>query len=224
MISKLPRWVEFGSFVLALVAGCVNAVGLLGLKHQSISHLSGSATLLGIEAVNAPFGDAFQLFAVLLSFLLGASISGYFLRGGALKLGRNYSGVLILESAFLFAATYLLTKDSFYGHCLASAACGLQNALATTYSGAVIRTTHVTGIFTDLGIMLGAKLRGEPFDKRKALLFLLIIFGFILGGTLGFYLFAALAFYALIVPASICLSLALFYAIYKNKISSRKAQ
>ncbi|WP_156312572.1 DUF1275 family protein [Marinagarivorans algicola] len=60
---------------------------------------------------------------------------------------------------------------------MASSACGLQNALITIYSGAVIRTTHTTGIFTDLGIMLGSKLRGEPFDKRKALLFLVIICG-----------------------------------------------
>lgn len=223
MISKLPRWVEFGAFVLALVAGCVNAVGLLGLKHQSISHLSGTATLLGIEAVNAPIGDALQLFAVLMSFLIGASISGYFLPDGALKLGRNYSSVLCLETTFLLAATYLLVNQSFYGHCLASAACGLQNALATTFSGAIIRTTHVTGIFTDLGIMLGAKLRGVPFDKRKALLFLIIILGFILGGTLGVFLFDAFSFYALIIPASMCLLLAIFYSVYKYKISVRNA-
>ncbi|MCA2454073.1 DUF1275 domain-containing protein, partial [Vibrio alginolyticus] len=30
MISRLPRWVEYGAFLLALLAGCVNAVGLLG--------------------------------------------------------------------------------------------------------------------------------------------------------------------------------------------------
>jgi uncharacterized membrane protein YoaK (UPF0700 family) len=220
VISKLPGWVEFGSFVLALVAGCVNAVGLLGLQHQSISHLSGTATLLGIGVAGSALGDVFQLLALLLSFLVGASISGYFLQDGALKLGPNYSGVLTLEATFLFTATYLLTKDYFFGVCLASAACGLQNALATTYSGAVIRTTHITGLFTDLGIMFGAKIRGDHFDNRKALLFLLIIIGFILGGTLGVYLFGALAFYALMIPASICLSLALFYSIYKTKISS----
>lgn len=224
MISKLPRWVEFGAFVLALVAGCVNAVGLLGLKHQSISHLSGTATLLGIEVINAPYGDVLQLFAVLMSFLIGASISGYFLPDGALKLGHNYSSVLSLEAIFLLAAAYLLTHQSFYGHCLASAACGLQNALATTFSGAIIRTTHVTGIFTDLGIMLGAKLRGMPFDKRKALLFLIIILGFILGGTLGVVLFEALSFFALIIPACICLSLAGVYYLYKIKISSSRTQ
>lgn len=219
MISKLPRWVEYGSFILALVAGLVNSVGLLGFKHQAISHLSGTATLLGAGLVNSTMTDALHLFVILLSFLLGAAVSGYFLRSGALKLGRNYSRLLSLEAALLFGSVYFLTADSSLGHYLASAACGLQNALATTYSGAVIRTTHVTGIFTDLGIMLGAKIRGEPFDERKALLFLLIIVGFVLGGALGAYLFNGLKFYALFIPAGICLLLALAYSIYNAKMS-----
>ncbi|MDP4652208.1 MAG: DUF1275 domain-containing protein [Haliea sp.] len=217
MISRLPRWVEYGAFVLALVAGLVNAIGLLGFQHQSISHLSGTATLLGTGLVNATFFTALHLLLILVSFLVGAVISGYSLRSGALKLGHNYSGLLCLEAGLLFASIYFLTQGSFFGHYLASAACGLQNALATTYSGAVVRTTHVTGIFTDLGIMLGAKLRGEEFDSRKATLFLLIITGFILGGTVGAYTFSAYGFYSLIIPASICLLLALSYSAYKTK-------
>lgn len=217
MIPRLPRWVEYGSFVLAMVAGLVNSIGLLGFKHQSISHLSGTATLLGTGLVNSTFFDVLHLTLVLFSFLIGSAISGYFLRGGALKLGLNYSGLLSLEAVFLLASIFFLTKDSLYGHYLASAACGLQNALATTYSGAVIRTTHVTGIFTDLGIMLGAKLRGEKFERRKAVLFLLIISGFILGGTFGAFLYSVLEFRALFVPAGICLILALAYSIYSAK-------
>jgi uncharacterized membrane protein YoaK (UPF0700 family) len=219
VISKLPRWVEYGSFVLALVAGLVNSIGLLGFKHQSISHLSGTATLLGTGIVNSSFSDVLHLALILLSFLLGSAISGYFLRSGSLKLGRNYSGLLCLEAIFLCGSVYFLSKNSLYGHYLASAACGLQNALATTYSGAVIRTTHVTGIFTDLGIMLGSKLRGKDFDRRKALLFLLIIMGFILGGVCGAYLFSIFKFNALFIPAVICLLLALSYSVYNARVS-----
>jgi uncharacterized membrane protein YoaK (UPF0700 family) len=220
VISKLPRWVEYGSFVLALVAGIVNSIGLLGFKHQSVSHLSGTATLLGTGVINANFSDIFHLVFVLLSFLVGSAISGYFLHSGSLKLGRNYSGLLCLEAIFLLGSIYFLTKNSLHGHYLASAACGLQNALVTTYSGAVIRTTHVTGLFTDLGIMLGSKLRGEHFDKRKALLFLLIIMGFISGGALGAYFFSIFNFHALYIPAGICFLLALLYSIYTAKVSS----
>jgi uncharacterized membrane protein YoaK (UPF0700 family) len=214
VISKLPRWVEYGSFILALVAGLINAIGLLGFKHQSISHLSGIATQLGTGIINSDFSDVISLTLIILSFLSGSVISGYFIRSDSLKLGRNYSGLLCLEAILLLSAIYFLSDSLIVGHYFAAAACGLQNALATTYSGAVIRTTHVTGIFTDLGIMIGSKLRGEFFDRRKALLFFLIIFGFILGGTLGAYFFTLLNFYALFIPACICLVLALSYSLY----------
>ncbi|GHE98521.1 YoaK family protein [Thalassotalea profundi] len=222
MISKLPRWVEYGAFILALVAGIVNSIGLLGFQHQSISHLSGIATLLGTGMLNSTFIDALHLLIILFSFLIGSAISGYFLRSEALKLGRNYSALLYLEAALLVTAIYFLTQDSLNGHYLASAACGLQNALATTYSGAIIRTTHVTGVFTDLGIMIGAKFRGETFDQRKAILLLLIIIGFIVGGTCGAYLFSLYHIYALFVPAAICLLLATSYAVYNAKVSAFK--
>ncbi|MBA6262226.1 YoaK family protein [Colwellia sp. Bg11-12] len=220
MISKLPRWVEYGAFVLAFVAGFINSIGLLGFNHQSISHLSGTATLLGSGSINSSFADTLHLALILLSFLFGSAISGYFLKSGSLKLGRNYSRLLTLEAIFIFASIYFLSKGSLLGHYLASAACGLQNALVTTYSGAVIRTTHVTGIFTDLGLMLGSRLRGEAFDKRKAVLFLLIIMGFILGGVFGAYLFSVLTFNALLIPAAICLLLALSYSIYSARAKS----
>jgi uncharacterized membrane protein YoaK (UPF0700 family) len=222
VISKSPRWVEYGSFILVFVAGLINSIGLLGFKHQSVSHLSGTATLLGTGIINSKLLDILHLALILFSFLVGSMISGYFLRSGSLTLGSDYSGLLLLEAIFLLGSIYFLSQNSVQGHYLASAACGLQNALANTYSGAVVRTTHVTGIFTDLGIMLGSKLRGGIFDKRKALLFLLIIVGFISGGRLGAYFFNVLRFNALFIPSGICLFLALSYSIYSAKFSRKK--
>ncbi len=214
MISRLPKWVELGAFILAGVAGIINVVGLLGFDHQSISHLSGTATVFGSQLSELSSASTLHLAGVLLSFMVGASISGFFLPGATLKLGRNYSLLLLFEGLLLLASVYLLTRDSSYGHYTASMACGIQNALATTYSGAVIRTTHVTGVFTDLGIIIGAKFRGENFDKRKALLLLLIIAGFILGGWLGAAIFKYVKFYTLLLPAIICLLLAVSYRFY----------
>ena len=111
----------------------------------------------------------------------------------------------------MIVAQLLLNEGLFYAHFLASAACGLQNALATRYSGAVVRTTHLTGIVTDLGIMLGAKCRGEPIDGRKLQLFLVIIGGFIAGGTGGALAFSDYEQLALVLPAAVCLLMALAY-------------
>lgn len=214
MISQLPKWVELGAFFLALIAGCINAIGLLGFEHQSVSHLSGTATLLGTELLSQSFQNIFHLVGILLSFLGGACIAGFLLHGSTLKLGKHYDTALFIESILLCVSTWLLVSGSFYGHFLASAACGLQNALATTYSGAIVRTTHVTGIFTDLGIMLGSIFRGQTLDGRKAKLFLFIIFGFILGGASGSLLYTAFAFTALVIPAAACLVMAVSYRVY----------
>ena len=217
MISKLPKWVEVGAFILALVAGSINAVGLLSFEHQSVSHLSGTATLLGVSFLSAPLQNIMHLLGILLSFLFGSIVAGYLLHGTTLKLGRHYDTALFLESALLFITLWFLSAGSFYGHFFSSAACGLQNALATTYSGAIIRTTHVTGTFTDLGIMLGEFFRGDAFDKRKAKMFSITIIGFILGGVFGAFLYMKYQFMALLFPAITCLIIAVIYHSYSRK-------
>lgn len=217
MVAKLPRWVEYGAFVLALNAGFINAVGLLDFEHQAVSHLSGTATLIGTQLISSPT-NIFHLIGIVVSFLVGASLSGMLLTGSSLKLGRHYDTLLFVEACLLMAALLFLDRQSLIGHYFASAACGLQNALATKYSGAIIRTTHMTGIVTDLGIMLGAVSRGKALDRRKALLFLLILLGFITGGALGAYVFALVQVLALLVPAIICCLLSFVYWIYRRRI------
>ncbi|EKF73197.1 hypothetical protein A11A3_15032 [Alcanivorax hongdengensis A-11-3] len=162
MLTRLPRWVEIGAFLLAFLAGSVNAVGLLGFSHQAVSHLTGTATLFALDLVRLDGGHSLHLLVILLSFLLGAALSGVLIDNTALKLGRHYGFSLLIEAALLFGAMLLLSHDNSMGHYLASAACGLQNAMVSTYSGSVIRTTHLSGIFTDLGTMLGNRLRGTP--------------------------------------------------------------
>lgn len=217
MINKLPKWVEYGAFVLAFVAGCVNAVGLLGFDHQSVSHVSGTASLFGVSLFSDVGMSKFYLLGVLLSFLLGACVSGWLLHGTTLKLGRHYETILVLEAVCLFIALYLLLKTYHTGIYMASFACGMQNALVTTYSGAVVRTTHLTGLFTDFGIMLGEAFQGKKIDKRKLLLFILIILGFVLGGGIGGVCFTVWGFKTLYLPALTCLLLALSYRIYSYR-------
>ncbi|WP_261817962.1 YoaK family protein [Vibrio gallicus] len=213
MITKLPRWVEFGALLLAFIAGSINAIGLLGLDHQSVSHVSGTATLFGTQLLTS-WSTSLHLAGVMLSFFLGSAISGFVLRSSSLKLKRHYEIPLLLESALLLATICLLYKHSNFGDFSAAAACGLQNAMVTTYSGAVVRTTHLTGIITDLGLMFGNYLRGEAINKRKLMLFSYITFGFISGGTVGAYLFKVGSFNALFLPTALCVSIAFYYRTY----------
>lgn len=217
-MTRLPRWVEIGGFWLAAIAGAVNAIGLLGFKHQAVSHLTGSSTLLGLALVNQDGVDAWHLLLILLSFVAGAAFSGALTGHTALRLGHRYGVALLIEAALLLLAMVAMQHGADVGHLLASAACGLQNGMVSTYSGATIRTTHVSGMFTDLGTMLGARLRGHPIDRRKALLFLLLIAGFISGGSAGALAFQHWQFAALAVPAAAAALLALAYWIYRASV------
>jgi uncharacterized membrane protein YoaK (UPF0700 family) len=216
-MKQLPRWVEIGGFSLAMIAGAVNAIGLLGFEHQAVSHLTGTSTLLGLALVDGAMGASLHLFLILLSFLLGAALSGAITDNAVLHLGRRYSVALLLESLLLLLAMLALDRGSNSGHLLASAACGLQNGMVSTYSGAAVRTTHVSGLFTDLGTMLGARLRGHPLDRRKAVLYLLLIAGFIVGGSVGAVTFRAMGFHALLWPAAGAAMLGALCWVYRDR-------
>jgi uncharacterized membrane protein YoaK (UPF0700 family) len=221
MINRLPRWVEVGGFFLAIIAGSVNAIALLGFNHQGVSHLTGSSTLLGVELAHGNVTEIAHLLLILLSFVIGAGVSGFVIGNESLKLGRRYSVALFSEAVLLVLAMLLLNRGSNLGHYLASGACGLQNAMTSTFSGAVVRTTHVTGLFTDLGITVGLWLRGQAADKRRVVLYLTLISGFVAGGVFGALGFERFRFYSLLAPAALSASMALLYLEYRRRTAAR---
>jgi len=223
MISQLPRWVWTGAWALAFIAGMINVVGLLGFEHQAISHLTGTTSLLGAALGTGDTGAALHFLAVILSFVVGTAISGFFIQDSALKLGRRYGFALFLESALLALAVPLLNAQNHLGDYFASCACGLQNAMASTYSGSVVRTTHVSGMFTDLGIFVGHTLRGLAVDTRRLRLCLIIIGGFLCGGIAGAYAYRSLGYATLYIPASLTGAAALGYALYQERHRFRRA-
>src|ERR1700734_3095836 len=143
MISKLPRWVWFCAWVLAFIAGIINLVGLLGFQHQAITHLTGNTSMLASALATGDVPGILHFAAVIGSFVAGTILSGFIIQDSTLQLGRRYGVALILESILPCAAVPLLTRHHVCGLYAAACACGLQNAMATTYSGTVVRTTHV---------------------------------------------------------------------------------
>ncbi|HEX2851787.1 MAG TPA: YoaK family protein [Opitutaceae bacterium] len=221
MISKLPRWVLIGGGALAFIAGIINAVGFLSVYRQGITHLTGTTTLLGISVAEGNLAVSLHLLAFIGSFLAGAIASGFIIQDSTLSLGRRYGVALMLESLLLFLAVPFLHRGYFAGDCLASCACGLQNAMVSTYSGAVLRTTHVSGVFTDIGIFIGHWLRRLPVDFRRLRLWLVLIFSFGAGGTVGAASFARLAYGTLYLPAALTGLTGLAYGIYRHKLRAK---
>lgn len=215
---QLPRWVWIGAGSLACIAGMVNVVGFLGFEHQAVTHLTGTTSLLGAALSGGDLRAASHLAAMALAFVAGAALSGVIVQDSTLKLGRRYGVALAIESALLFLSVSLFKQQQHQlaGALLAATACGLQNAMATTFSGAVIRTTHLSGMFTDLGIGLGHALRGMPVPKRRLLLCGLIIGTFLAGGIGGAWLFRRWGYDALLVPAGLTGLTAAVYTSYRQ--------
>lgn len=223
MVSKLPRWVWLGGSVLAFIAGIINAVGFLSFQHQGVTHLTGTTTALSIAIVHPQGAHLAGMAGILASFIFGATLCGVIVQDSALQLGRRYGVALIIESVMLIVAVPFLHRQSVLGNCLASCACGLQNAMATTYSGATVRTTHVSGLITDIGTMLGHKVRGLPFNKPRMQLLIFLTLGFFLGGSVGAILFDQLGFNTLLFPASLTGIVGAGYTIYRRHPSGHRA-
>ncbi|WP_334178705.1 YoaK family protein [Pseudoxanthomonas sp.] len=221
MNFHLPRWVWIGAVTLACVAGMVNVIGYLGFEHQAVSHLTGTTSLLGAAIAQGNLRAVIHLWGVLIAFCLGAMLSGLIIQDQTLKLGRRYGVVLALEAALLLAAIPLFKQEQIWGALLAAVACGLQNAMVTTYSGAAVRTTHLSGMFTDLGIGLGHLLRGMPLPVRRLTLSGLIISGFLGGGVLGAWLYRQFGYDALMAPALLTGGTGVGYVLYRQWTRSR---
>ena len=214
VLRQLPGWAWIGGGVLAFIAGIVNAAGYMGFRHQSITNLTGSTSLLGISLGTADGGEAVHWALSIGAFLAGAILSGLLVQQRTLKLGRRYGVALVLESLLLFAAVPLLDAGNSIGLYLASMGAGLQNGMVSTYSGMVFRTTHVSGMFTDLGIYIGQRLRGLEVDTLRVHVCVLVIGTFMLGSAAGAVLFGMLQERTLLIPAALTGLCGVAYSLY----------
>jgi uncharacterized membrane protein YoaK (UPF0700 family) len=147
---------------LSWIGGYVNVVLLLACGSFA-SHMTGNATRVGELVVLKDWGLAAQFALLLVSFWLGA-VASAFMTEWAQRAGVRSKYVLpmAVEGALLSVLAALVYQHTHAGahgalliHSmgnLAAFAMGLQNATITEISGAVIRTTHLTGVITDLGL------------------------------------------------------------------------
>lgn len=186
-VQARPGWVLLGGCILAFLAAAVNADFMLTLG-VSVSHLTGDLSRITAEAVKSGGSwtrEAAILCLSLTGFVGGAATSGFFIHHPNLELGRPY-GRSVVSVGLLLMATLPLARVSVLLACFIAAwACGMQNALATRYRGLVLRTTHITGLLTDFGQLLGMRLRGHPIERWKITTPLLLSSAFALGAAFG---------------------------------------
>jgi uncharacterized membrane protein YoaK (UPF0700 family) len=184
--------------ILAFTAGAVDVSGYLAL-HQFTSHMSGTVATIAAEIDAHKLAVLTPPALVLLCFLAGAATCSLLVNWSR---RRNLEGLfaipILCEAALLTATAVFYTPHRLLlTLALLSFAMGLQNAVITKISHAVIRTTHITGMITDIGIELGralywnrstgrtpghAPVRSHP---QHLLLLTLLVTLFFAGGALG---------------------------------------
>lgn len=173
-----------GALVLAGAAGFINSV-VLGFFRTPVSHMTGAVSHLGMDLASGRYSDAVASFSIMAGFVVGALAAGLMVGAWKLIPGRRYGVALVVQGILLGFASALLVKKNQLGLPLASAACGLQNAMSSSYCGLMIRTTHVTGTVTDIGVMLGHWLRHRQIQVWKLWFLVRLALAFGVGGWLG---------------------------------------
>ncbi|OTG95393.1 YoaK family protein [Acinetobacter sp. ANC 4973] len=209
--QTLPPWVQLGTFFLAVNAGIINVLGLVTVLHQSVSHMTGNVSMLAMALLHWQPDTIIYLTCVVLCYVIGSFYSGFILGNSHFSLGRRYGLPLSLVAFFIVLCWAFLPYFPRYALLWACVAMGVQNAMVSHYKGTIIRTTHLSGVLTDLGLALGYRLRGLDVDRRRIILHLVILFGFFLGGLVASMIYPYLKLNSFLIPALLSWILSIVY-------------
>lgn len=223
--SRLP-WIWF---LLCFQAGAINAGGFLAVS-RFVSHLTGFATLLGVEVGKGNLSSALTVATAPFYFLLGTIFSALLIdRRIRQKTKPLYAEVMFVIFALLLCVSWIEkehfaknldmmissveTVETYLIIVLLTFLCGIQNAIFSDTSGAVIRSTHLTGITTDLGVSIVRALSESSgsLEKKNEIRFIFFrmwaIFGFILGSALSSFVFLKNGYLGFLLPALVAVFL-----------------
>ena len=188
--------------VLAFISGATNAGGFLAIG-QYTSHMTGIVSAIADNLALGLFGAVGVGVVAIIAFVAGAACSAVLINWGRRNDRiKQYAYPIALEALLLLAFGVLGTASRDAPGFMALAApllcfiMGLQNATITKISGSRIRTTHLTGMVTDIGIELGkhaywhrnrekSEVPMVKADLKKLTILLRIVGMFFLGGVIG---------------------------------------
>jgi len=212
--------------LLAFVAGLVNVVGFLAVQRLT-TNVTGHFAFFVDEFFKLNLLQAFIYFLYIIFFLFGSFVSNFLVEIISRKSERYIyivpAGVecIILLTIALIGQPLIIKNPNVIAFSLLFAM-GLQNSLVTGISNSVVRTTHLTGLFTDLGIELSQLFFYKTIEQKKKLvssikLRLSIISFFFIGGVIGGIFYTRFGIHTLLIGSLVLIS-GLIYDDIKFKI------
>lgn len=206
--------------LLAGIAGAANAGGFILLGSYT-SHMTGYLSQIADNLVLWQLALVGQSMAAIGCFVLGAAASAFainwarqFRPKGQYALPIGIQGGLFVALAAIGAAPMDAATAQQSGLLLLCVIMGFQNATITKISQARIRTTHATGMITDVGIELGRAAYGRSVnaeiaaDRAKLAVLLQLLATFLLGGIVGALGYGMIGFAFSLPLAAVLLALA----------------
>jgi uncharacterized membrane protein YoaK (UPF0700 family) len=200
--------------LLSFVAGIVNIAGFLAFQRLT-TNVTGHFAFFIDEIFKLNFWNGFIYFSYLFFFLAGSFVSNFIVEIVSKKNEKlSYTIPILIESVILFSVAifghFLILQNPNLLVFALLFAMGLQNSLVTTISNATVRTTHLTGLFTDLGIELSQLFFYKQKEQLEKLhssikLRLTIISFFFLGGLLGGIFYSTINLYVLAMGGTLLL-------------------
>ena|SRR5438105_4609828 len=209
------------------VAGAINAAGFFAVGTYT-SHVTGNVARVGDELAAGHLWLAARSLIFVGCFFLGAAACTSLILYGKRRGSPPYWRALLLECALVFVFATVSVGSEHRAHLnslemtsLICVAMGVQNAMVTKLSGAVVRNTHMTGITTDIGIEAARfvdHLRHSPQRRslwsdpewRKLRLHFAILISFLSGATIGPALYILFGHLGMLAPCAVLLLLAAF--------------
>lgn len=208
---------------LALIAGALNAAAFYAVGFFS-ANMTGNVSALSDHLATGQWGLGLFFLAIVAIFILGAATSTLLINAGRRRgIAAIYAYSILVEAVLLFLLGVvdisLITTWQAPVLTLGLAfLMGFQNAIVTRISDARVRTTHVSGMATDIGIELGIAfdiLRGKEPDAHAAenqarlKLHVGTIAAFLVGGTIGVVTYRMIGSYILLACAALLCLIAL---------------
>ena len=213
--------------LLAFNAGGINAGGFLVVGMYT-SHMTGIISTVGDNLVLGNMALVLGALGTLWAFMSGAGSTAIMVNWARHQhLRSTFALPLLLEAVLmllfgLMGAITLTWRTPFavpLTVLVLAYLMGLQNAVITKMSSAEIRTTHMTGICTDIGIELGKALYwnrgGRPaheqvhVNHKRLRLFASLLSMFMAGGVVGAAGFKYVGFIWVVPLATVLLVLSL---------------
>lgn len=216
--------------LLSFVAGLVNVAGFLSVQRLT-TNVTGHFAFLVDEIYKLNFIGGLIFLLYIIFFFLGSFFSNLLIEIISRKSERFIFTapvvieVIILSAIAIFGQRYIFEHPDLIA-CSLLFAMGLQNSLVTKISNAVVRTTHLTGLFTDLGIELSQLFFYDSKEQKKFLfssirLRMRIISFFFIGGIIGGVFYSRIKLSVLLI-GGVALLLGLIYDNLKVNLTLLK--